>query len=172
MVYPAMKTLILYMSHTGSTTKVACTIAQHFMNLGTVSVHDLKHDDEPHPEKYDLVMIGGSIRAGQIQSKIKKYCKAHLLDLQKVRLGLFLCFMDNQQKDVEFERAYPKELREHATSLGFFGGEFLLEELNFAERFILRSVAGVKSNVYELDDDAINSFIQQMDPSHEPAELL
>ena len=80
----------------------------------------------------------------------------------KKRLGLFLCFMSKTEGKKEFENAFPETLRKASRANGLFGGELILEEMNFMERMIVRKVSGVKESVSEIDREAVEAFEEMM----------
>ena len=156
-----MKTLIIYMTHHGTTRKVVDRLEN---GLGSEDTHavDLEKNDTPDLSDAESVIIGGSIHMGQIQSKIKRFCELQKDVLMKKRLGLFLCFMNEELGVEEFNNAYPAELRNHAIAHGLFGGELLMDKMNFIEKFIIRMVAKETRSVSRLNYPAIDQFIQVM----------
>ncbi len=156
-----MNTLILYMSHHGTTRKVVDMLVH---GIGSATTHsiDLEKHEDPELAGFDTIIIGGSIHMGQIQSRIKRFCEQHRQELLSKRLGLFLCFMNQELGQQEFDNAYPQELRNHAVAQGLFGGELLVEKMKFIEKFIIRMVAKETRSRSQLNYDAINRFIQVM----------
>lgn len=156
-----MKTIIIYSTHNGCTEKCAKNLSQKLN--GDISVVNLKNVTPKILNDYDTIIIGGSIRAGKIQSKIKKFCLQQAASLKTKRLGLFLCCMeqgDTAQK--QFDDAYPEELRQHAMATGLFGGEFNFDKMNFLEKAIIRKVANVTESVSRISEENITEFAQQM----------
>jgi menaquinone-dependent protoporphyrinogen oxidase len=156
-----MKTLIIYMSHHGTTRKVVDRLESDIGTEHTQSI-DLGKNDAPDLSDAETIIIGGSIHMGQIQSKIKRFCELQKEVLLKKRLGLFLCFMNEELGVEEFNNAYPAELRNHAIAHGLFGGELLMDKMNFIEKFIIRIVAKETRSVSRLNYPAIDRFIQVM----------
>ena len=156
-----MSTLIVYATRHGCTEKAADILVK---NLGSdVSVANLKENKNPDLTKADTIIVGGSIHAGQIQGKIKKFSKKNLDILKQKRLGLFLCCMEEGKKAQEqFDHAYPAELREHASATGLFGGEFNFDMMNFLERFIIKKIAGTTENVSKIKEEQIKKFAQEI----------
>ena len=152
-----MQYAILYMSHHGTTLKVAGQLANTFGPEKT-RIINLEKQKEIDLSTYDTVIIGGSIHAGQIQKKIKDYCEKNEAELLKKRLGLFICSMSIDKESEDFKNAFPESLRMHAIASGCFGGELLFEKMNFFEKWIVRSMSGKKENVYNLHQDAIAAF--------------
>jgi menaquinone-dependent protoporphyrinogen oxidase len=150
--------LILYMSHHGTTEKIANQLANA---LGRESSTIINLGKMPSPElkPFDTVLIGGSIHAGQIQKKIKDFCITHAGELLTKRLGLYMCSMSTDKAETDLKNAFPDSLLIHASAKGVFGGELLFDKMNFFERIIVRSKSGAKGNVYNLKQEAIQSFI-------------
>ena len=70
--------------------------------------------------------------------------------------------MNKAEGQKEFDKVYPLELREHALAKGLFGGELLLEKMNFVERMLVRTVKAVKKSVSEIEEDDVAAFIETM----------
>lgn len=154
-----MKNLIVFMSQQGTTEKLAKGIYSQFdseqtelINLDKQKIRDLS--------QFDRIIIGGSIHAGKIQSKIQKFCSLNLELLLSKKIGLFICFMDKSRGIEEFETNFPKELREHSSANGLLGGEFIFENMNFLERFAVKKIAKVNESKSEIDYEAIQKFIE------------
>lgn len=120
---------------------------------------DLKKCSNLSLSDYNSVIIGSSIYAGSVKSKLKQFIKQNQTALASKKLGLFLCCMyEGDKATKQFETAYPAELREHSTSNGLFGGEFILSNLNFFERKIIKMIDGVTTDVTKIDVDEIKNF--------------
>ncbi|MBX2956675.1 MAG: hypothetical protein KF846_10990 [Cyclobacteriaceae bacterium] len=152
-----MRTLIVYMTHHGTTEKVVEKLTE-LLGKSTTEVVNLEYDAVPDLSRYNTLIIGGSIHVGQIQLGIKQFCRDYKQELLKKKLGLFICYMNKEQGKQEFENAFPKELREHAHASGLFGGEFLFEKMNFLERFIVRMVTSEKKTTSAINYPAIAKF--------------
>lgn len=161
-----MKYLIVYMSHHGTTRKVAMQLAEHTGLDKTVLV-DLKTDDIPDLTSFDTIIIGGSIHTGEIQKEISEFCINNKNVLLSKRVGLFICALEAYEMKDEFANAFPQWLRDHAIAHGFFGGELLLDKMNFLEKIFVKGIYGVKKDVHELNQDEIESFEKKItdDPS-------
>jgi len=80
------------------------------------------------------------------------------------KVGLFLCCMETGEKaTVQFNSAYPVELRDHAFYTGMMGGECLTDKMNFFERSIVKMVVGGPEKYPKLNDKAINMLLQELD---------
>jgi menaquinone-dependent protoporphyrinogen oxidase len=152
-----MSTLIVYVTTHGCTKKAAQMLEE--LLDGEVSLVNLKKNSRPDLSSFDTIIIGGSIHAGQIQRRVKRFCQEHPDTLKQKRLGLFLCCMeegDTAQK--QFDEAFPVELMTHAAVTGLFGGEFDLDKMNFFQRAIVKKVAGITRSVSKIKKDNIHQF--------------
>jgi len=152
-----MSTLIVYVTSHGCTEKAAQILEEQLKD--DVTIVNLKKSSRPDLSSYDTIIVGGSIHAGRIQGRVKRFCQSHLDTLKQKRLGLFLCCMeegDNAQK--QFDEAYPAELRTHATVTGLFGGEFNFDRMNFIQKAIIKKIAGTTENVSKIKKENIHQF--------------
>jgi menaquinone-dependent protoporphyrinogen oxidase len=156
-----MNTLIVYMTQHGTTRKVVDRLVNG-IGTGTTHAVDLEKNESPEFLDYDSVIIGGSIHIGQIQPRIKRFCEQHKDALLEKKLGLFICFMNQELGKQEFDNAYPEELRKHAKAHGLFGGELLIEKMNFIEKFMVRMIAKESKSKSQLNYEAIDEFITVM----------
>ncbi|MEH7094332.1 flavodoxin domain-containing protein [Neobacillus vireti] len=153
-----MKSLIVYCSSHGTTEKVVGLLSEHL--AGEVVSVDLKRDKTTIDlHDYEAVIIGGSIHAGMIQRRIKKFIQTHHDELLEKELGLFLvCMREGELAVEQFNNAYPQDLRKNSVALGLFGGEFLVSEMNFFERQVVKKVDGITADQSKLDMNAIMEF--------------
>lgn len=158
-----MKTAIIYMSKHGTTAKVVKMIAEHLTQHQT-DIFNLREDKGPDISNYDLVIIGGSIHAGVIQKRIKQFCMDNVHMLLNKKIGLFLCCMEVGNKAmVQFNNAFPQELRHHAFYTGLMGGECLMDRMNFFERSVVKMVVGSPDKYPHLNDHSIDQLLKQLD---------
>ena len=152
-----MKALIIYMSNHGTTTKIVDRLST-LLGYNTSTIVNLKTDAVPSLEKYDTIIIGGSVYAGKVQKKIRKFCIDNLSELLTKRVALFLCYMKDDKRKEEFLASYPGELIDHSTANGFFGGALKFEELNLVEKVVAKKVTTHKESVSRINSQAINHF--------------
>ena len=62
----------------------------------------------------------------------------------------------------QIEKGFPEVLRKHARSIKHMGGEFLFDEMNMIERFLVEKITGKKSTVHNIDDEKIREFIVEI----------
>ena len=156
-----MKTLIVYASKHGAAEKCARLLAER---LGReVDVFDLRNARAVDPSGYDAVVVGGSIHAGRVQVRVKKFCEAHAEALLKKKLGLFICCMEEGDKAwKQFHDAFPARLVDQAAAKGLFGGAFDFERMNWFEKTIIGKIAGVKESVCKINEPAVAEFADKM----------
>ena len=156
-----MAYLIIYMSRHGTTTKVAAEIKERLGTEKTTLV-DLEKDLVPSLDEFSTIIIGGSVHAGTVQQELMTFCIRNKTELLKKRLGLFMCFMNNDLAELEFEDSFPIDLRRHAIAKGLVGGEFLIEKMTELERDSVKKVKGIEDSVYRIDQKAVEKFIEDI----------
>jgi menaquinone-dependent protoporphyrinogen oxidase len=166
-----MKTLIVYRTTHGCTAKIAHEIGT--LMGGDIDYFDLKTEMPENIQSYKRIIVGGSVHAGQIQSKVKQFCqKNHSILLEK-ELGLFICCMyEGEVAQKQLEDAFPEDLRYHAKSLLIAGGMLNFDKLNFLERFAVKKAAHINESVDKIDKVSIERFARKMDRSFIPMMLF
>jgi menaquinone-dependent protoporphyrinogen oxidase len=149
------------MSRHGTTAKVAAELKER-LGPGNTTLADFQKDPVPSLDEFDTIIIGGSVHAGTIQQELMTFCIKNKWKLLKKRLGLFMCFMNKDIQELEFEDSFPVDLRKHAIAKGLVGGEFLFEKMNELERDAVKKVKGIDESVYKLDMEAIHKFIDEI----------
>jgi len=156
-----MKTLIIYTTQHGCTEECA-TKLQHQLNSNAELIN-IKKQKPGNLDDHQTIIVGGSIHAGQIQRKIKKFCQENLDTLKQKKLGLFLCCMEEGEKaQQQFQDAFPPELIQRATATGIFGGEFNFEKMNFIEKAIIKKIAKIEKSVSKIDEKSILEFAEKI----------
>jgi menaquinone-dependent protoporphyrinogen oxidase len=69
---------------------------------------------------------------------------------------------DKEQQKKELKEAYLETLQEKAVVTGFLGGEFLFEQLNFFERFIIKQIAKENNTAHQINWEAIDKFVGKL----------
>jgi menaquinone-dependent protoporphyrinogen oxidase len=156
-----MKSIIIYESLHGSTEKCAMLLSE-ILNSDT-QINRLKEMDNVQLNDFDVVIIGGSIHNGLIQLRIEEFIQKNNFQLLEKPLGLYLCCMEEgETARMQFERAFPSELREKAIATGLFGGEFNLKKMGFFEKRFIRKLTGIRSSISKIDADAIWAFAEKI----------
>lgn len=152
-----MKRIIVFASSHGTTEKASRLLSEYLS--GDVELVNLKKNPSPNIESYDSVIIGGSIHAGSLQAKVKKFIKQNQNVLLNKEIGLFICCMhEGDEAKSQFEKAFTQELREISISNSLFGGEFIFTKMNFIEKQIVKKVSGINNDTSKIDVNAIKEF--------------
>lgn len=135
-----MKTLIAYSTTLGCTEQCASKLKDDIgENVEMVRISSRRRYNL---EKFDTIIVGGSIHEGMIQRSVYKFCESNLDVLLKKQVGLFVCCMDSDANEQELiKRAFPDTLLEHALASGFFGGELNIKKMNLLQKIMTRKAA-------------------------------
>jgi menaquinone-dependent protoporphyrinogen oxidase len=130
---------------------------------GSPGLVNLETQDAPDLSLYDTILIGGSIRIGSIQKRIRKFCEKNLESLLTKRIGLFICCMYEGEKAMDqLRKNFPEAVVIHATATGVFGGELDFNVMNAFEKMIIRDIIGIEVNVSLFDEAAVRKFALEM----------
>lgn len=156
-----MRTAIIYTTKHGCTDKCAHTLANELDNQ--VALINLETSTDVNLKSFNTIILGGSIHAGSINKKLKKFIDKNLDDLGSKKIGLFICCMEEGEKAHEqFQNAYPELLRNNAQAYGLFGGEFNFDNMNFFEKAIVKKVANVEQSISKINYSNIKDFAQKI----------
>jgi len=155
-------TAIVFISRHGTTEKIANMIRDS-LGKDQVAIYNLKKHRNPDISKYRRVIIGGSIHAGKIQSRVTKFCRKNEDMLLTKELGIYLCCLATGDYAMhEFNRAYPEKLRLHAKAKALMGYELYFEKMNPLNRIIMKKISGEKSDVSRIDMQALKKFLEDL----------
>ncbi|MDF2632469.1 MAG: hypothetical protein K0Q85_1065, partial [Caproiciproducens sp.] len=107
-----MKILIAYAGKTGTTEKCAKRLCEKLTNATTVDLNL----QTPDIGQFDTVIVGGSIRMGQLHKKAKKFIEQNAVGLQTKKAAYFLCCGSEGNSAELFSKNFPKELLDRAVS--------------------------------------------------------
>jgi menaquinone-dependent protoporphyrinogen oxidase len=157
-----MATIILYRSRHGCAEKAAFQL-QKLIEDDLVNVVNLRKTPYPDISLFKTVILGGSIHIGKIQKEIPRFCRKNYDLLMMKRLGLFLCCMEeNEKAEIQFNEAFPEQLKEKAVAKGMFGGELILSKMNFIDKWMMRKFGKVTENISTVNQKAIAEFAGKM----------
>ena len=100
--------------------------------------------------------------AGQMQGKVKSFCKKNLVDLLQKRVGLYMVGMNEPEFEAEFNNGFPELLRKHAITSKCVGGEFLFEKMNFFEKLIVKKVSGIDKSISKIDENKVKELVNDL----------
>ncbi len=152
-----MKTVIVYATTHGSTKKCAVLLQEKLQ--GESHLVNLEENPYPNISGYDAVIIGGSIHCGQINYRVKKFSFANQASLQKKKIGIYICFMDDERKAKKcVSDSIPKPLIESAFSIGYFGGELKLDAMSDFEKMLIQRIKPVDHSMSRINLEKIDNF--------------
>ncbi len=85
-----MKVLIVYASRNGTAKQAAEMLASKMSHRIDVALYDI-NDAPPSPKGFDVTVVGGSIRFGKLDKKLKKYIKENKQLLSEGQSAAFIC---------------------------------------------------------------------------------
>ena len=155
------KVLIVYETLHGSAEKCAIMLRDQ-INQDTEVIR-LRENQKIDPSVYDLIIVGGSIHMGVLHTRVRNFVQGNLDLLLSKPHGLYLCCMEQgENARLQFENAYPEELRSSSIANGLFGGEFNFKKMNIFERTFTRKVAKVNTTISRLEINEINNFADKI----------
>lgn len=155
-----MKTLIVYATKHGFSEKCSKLLKDKLS--GEVVTINIRRDTMPNISSFNKIIIGGSIYMGKIQKEITKFCIENIHILKDKKIGLYICGMQKENVEASLNNSFPKALLIHAYVKESFGGELILNNMNFMERFLIKIVSKTENDVSTIYEENINKFIQIM----------
>ncbi len=145
-----MKILIVYAT-TNGVSKHACEMLTD--RIGSRAVCEMFDiDSAPCPDGYDAVVLGGSIRFGKLQKKLRNYIKANKEKLAAIPSAAFICcgYLKNFEDYAIMQ--LPRDLH-FPLGIHCFGGELKPDKLKGFDKLIVRMVrSSIGSQDPHLDD--------------------
>ena len=138
-----MKAVIIYSSKNGTTKTCAEMLAQKLNNAELVDIRKVKG---LNLSTYDTVVVGSSIRMGQVNKKIKIFCEENSDVLLSKNLGLFICSGMEENINKDFNTNFRKDLIENCTYKAWFGGEIDLKKAKGIDKLIVGMVVKMIEN--------------------------
>jgi len=156
-----MKTAVIYSSKHGTTEKIANYIAEKLTKTNEVELFSLKKITSLDISRYDKIILGTPIYAGQPVKNMKNFCKTNESILLQKKICLFICGMEptKEQQEKELKEAFPETLIKSAAITSFLGGEFLFEKMNFLEKFIIKKIVKTKTSSSRIDWESVENII-------------
>lgn len=158
-----MQILIAYAGKTGTTEKCAGVLGQRLKNVTIINLVTQDVDIS----KYDLIIIGSSIRIGMLHSSVKKFISKNIDSLKTKKVAYYICCGFNNNYKEYFEKNIAKELLDSAIIYDTFGGEMDISKQKGFEKFVVNMVSkteeGKKSA--KILTDNIDKFIEVINSS-------
>ena len=154
-----MKLLIAYASKSGCAREMA-TMLKEQLPRHEVTLCDLAAE-QPDPAAFDYAVVGGSIRVNKAHKALKKYLEKYGQTLEKVPHTLFLCCAFAEYLDHYYAVAFPRELRESADEVLYFGGDLTLSRQRGLDKFLARMI---RNSILESEDE--DNVLPTLLPEH------
>ena len=156
-----MKIAIIYSTKHGCADKCAHTLANEIET--NTALINLESSTDANLSEFDTIILGGSIHAGMINKRVKKFIEKNYDKLLDKKLGLFLCCLFDGEKALEqFQDAFPESLRNKAVAQGLVGGELDFDKMNFFEKAIVKKVANMESSMSNINYANIKDFAEKI----------
>lgn len=162
-----MKTIIIYAPGCKCIEKISEQM-KSFLGEKTAVV-SLKKSISPVLKEYDRIIVGGSIKSGQIQKRIQSFCSENLNELLEKELGLFICtgeFGFTAQN--QLEESFPEELLTISKASAAFGGTADTGRFSFLENMLKKKEVQIKKTSSKVDFEAVRAFSKTMDRIFNP----
>lgn len=130
--------LILYSSKYGTTKTCVDYLITKINKPCTVATVETCKDINLNT--FDTVIIGSSIYAGKIHKQLRQFCVNHNTLLATKKLGLFIVGANEPTTHMDLFESNYHSLANVSKINQSFGGELLLDKMNFFEKFIIRMV--------------------------------
>lgn len=120
----------------------------------------------PDPAEYDAVIVGGSIRMGQLHRKARAYLSQYREALSAKPLGCFICCAFSEEAENYLRKNFPAPLLAHACAALCLGGQLIPRARSGMDKFLTgtlaRSLEKSGRPAPAIDDDAIALLAQKM----------
>ena len=149
-----MKVLIVYSSVWGVSRQCAQILADKLCDKHEVSVFSI--EDAPPPADFDVAVIGGSVRMGRLNGRLRAYLKENAAVLSEMHTALFMCCGLSENFDDYVALQFPTSV---VPSLGihYFGGELKPEKLKGFDRFAVKMMrSSILGNDFEAPDPTVS----------------
>ena len=147
-----MNILIAYATYGGVTRRCADMLAAHLEEHHNVTLADVKKENIPSPDGFDVIVLGSAIRMENMNRKIKKYVKENLNYLNEKPCAVYFCCGLTKLFGEYSETLLPRHFE---PSLGFhlFGGELKPDKLSGIDKLaVMLMRSSIRSQDFEEDD--------------------
>ncbi len=153
------KILLTYHSYDGQTAKIADRIALRLRSDGA-EVDDIDVAHAPPPARYDVVVVGDSIRFQRHSRPLLRYLRRHQLALASVPVALFQVSMMSARSDAA-HAAQVEQLASQVSAktevqpqvIAAFAGALRYTSYGWVTRRIMRSIARREGNATDTTCD-------------------
>ena len=156
-----MQTLVIYASRYGCAADCAGYLKTHLP--GDVTLVDIETSTQEFDlERFDTVVIGGSVYIGKVSKKLRAFCEKSLNLLLTKKIGIFLCCAQTDQADAFLTSNFPAALLSHATTTKTFGSEVRLEKMRTMDRLLLKAVTKGDFSSFQISNENLEAFVREI----------
>jgi len=155
-----METLIIYASKYGCTADCAAYLKDKLN--GNVTLVDINKADKLGLDKFDRVIIGGSVYIGKVAKKLRVFCEGNVDSLTQKAVGIFLCCALVDEADAVLAANFPVALLKNAKVVGFFGSEARMEKMGFFDRMLIKAVTKGDFSKFKISTERMDEFVVEI----------
>ena len=159
-----MKLLIAYASKNGVAKRCAEMLVSELCDKVDYDLVDIcKHT--PKLEKYDAVVLGGSIRMGRFNKSLRAFLKNNKKELSALPCAVFICCGLPHLYEEYSEVALP---RKFAPSLGghHFGGELKPDKVSGFDKLVVKHLRNSINQVDFEDNNNAEIYLPEIIPEN------
>ena len=149
-----MKVLVVYTTHGGASGRCVEMLKEKIEDSCEVTLCDARATSElPSPNEYDVLVMGGSVRFGQIDKKLRGYIKVNLDKINSKQSAFFFCCGFPSELDDYIDTQLPKDI-DFSLGIHYFGGELKPEKLKGIDKFFVKMIRShINSQDFEESED-------------------
>jgi len=154
-----MKTLIVYESRYGFVKKAVDFISVKLLEAPEIMT--AKEAKKADLDRYDNIIIGGSVMAGKVQKSITTFINSRLDEILTKRAALLIAAAaDTETLKKEISDAFPVKLREKALYTAHAGYAFDFGKMNFLVRSMMKKMAKTDKNVEKMNYEELDNLVK------------
>ena len=117
-----MKIAVIYATKTGTSRECAERLG-NCLQRHEVSLFELGKDNIPSLSDFDTVVVGGAVRFGKADKRLRRFLKERKDELNTARAGYFVCCAFGDLAEEYIKDTFGAELLGKAIFAASFGGE-------------------------------------------------
>lgn len=153
-----MTVLIAFASKSGTTEKKAALLSNMIPDSSTVDITR----ENPDLSKYDVLIIGGSIRMGRLHKAAASFIKKNREEIMHKPYGLFICCGFLDKAETTLKKVFDDELRTAAKAVGACGGELGASKQKGPDKTGTSAKSAVPAS--QIDGERIEHFAEAFQP--------
>ena len=149
-----MKVLVIYTSRGGASKSCVELLEKKIGDSCEVVLCDAREAETlPTPDTCDVLVMGGSVRFGRIDKKLKEYIKSNVDKINAKPSAFFFCCGFPSELEDYIDTQLPKKA-EFSLGIHCFGGELKPDKVHGFDKFIIKIM---RQSILTQDPDLANS---------------